>query len=52
MKLTLFTLTACCCIIVSYGAINEIKNNNASKTGDPKGRFLSLPVPAKCSGRK
>lgn len=54
MKLTLFSITACCCIIVCLAspkpAINEVKNG-ASKTGDSKGRFLSLPVPIKCSLR-
>ena len=54
MKLTLFALTACCCLIVCLAspkpAINEVKNT--SKTGDPKGRFLSLPNPQKCANRK
>lgn len=54
MKLTLFTLTACCCVAITLAAISEIKNNNskASATGDPKGRFLTLPVPQKCSSRE
>lgn len=56
MKITLFSITACCCIAMCLGepkpAINEIKNTVKSGNGDPKGRFLTLPVPSKCSSRK
>jgi hypothetical protein len=52
MKFTLFTLTACCCVAISLAAISEVKNNNTKNTGDSKGRFLSLPVPQKCTNRK
>lgn len=51
MKFTLITLTLCCCIVICFAAISEVKNGG-SKTGDPKGRFLTLPVPSKCSNRK
>lgn len=56
MKLTFFSLTVCCCIVVCLAnpkpAINEVKNGGAKSTGDPKGRFLTLPVPNKCANRK
>lgn len=38
------------CLATPNPAINEVKNT--SKTGDAKGRFLSLPVPNKCANRK
>jgi hypothetical protein len=50
MKLALITITISLCIALSLAAINEVKNT--SKTGDPKGRFLTLPVPSKCASRK
>lgn len=51
MKITIFTLTACCIAVCLAEPKPDVKDakNTSDKT---KGRFLSLPVPAKCASRK
>lgn len=51
MKLILL-VTACLiavCLAEPKPAINEVNNNKAAAV---KGRFLSLPIPEKCSSSK
>lgn len=54
MKVSLFTVVVCCCVAACLAnpAINEVKNGASKSTGDPKGRFLTLPVANKCANRE